>query len=350
MAGKGISQLGYHTVLVLLSTVALRPTLSQMGPDEPLNLTSWATRMKKNEQESTTRPLPSTPEHVAPPQLCRHCLIAMVTLAAVAAVFMVSTVVLCSRMLASSRNSPRPSMKARTERRIPTGGLWIEQEGTMKERTESWYKGDTHQEKRQKTKSPRRISNTGMSLWIPPATSIEERSLLWYSSSSSKETRVANGSVAHPAEIQDSNSIQPRITLDQISGFWHGGRDAWETSMNHGGATSFQRCSQSSSRSDLGGESITTEEQGWTRSNVPERQWNSEELDENEESEEEVIPVVQPKVTLQEISEFWNNRAARHTQLGQRDIKNTERKNGNASPGCTLTAPSNRNHPSSEHR
>ncbi|XP_030065368.1 transmembrane protein C16orf54 homolog [Microcaecilia unicolor] len=324
MEWKGISQLGHHFLLILLLTVALRPTLSQMGTDEPLNLTSWITRMKKNEQQTTTSPLLSTPKQVTSNKLCHHCFIVMVTLATVAAIFMVTTVILCSKMLVLSRYSSRVRIKARAQRRTPTQGLWIEQRCTMKERTESWYKDDTRTEKRQDNKSLRRTSNGGMSLWIPSDTSMEERSLLWYRHGS-KESRIANGNMTHPKWAENTNSIQPRVTLDQISGFWHGNINAWETTMSHGGTTSFQGCSQSSTRTDLGQDSSTTEEQEWKNSTITEKQGYPEDLGENQEhEEEEFFPIVQPRVTLQEISEFWSHREARHSQMGQSGIENNE--------------------------
>ncbi|XP_069508065.1 transmembrane protein C16orf54 homolog [Ambystoma mexicanum] len=243
---------------------------------------------------TSTETVTTAPEDL----LCQRCLIAMVALAIVAGIFMISTVVLCSKFLTQRRqHSPKRPIIKMSARSSPTGssmqGLWIEPAATMKERSEFWYGGPSRR-KENGLATPARGSNEDVDPWAQPAP---------------LKARAARQNSMSLAGTDRHLLAPPPVMLHQISDFWQ--REGRSDN------SSFKAVPSSlGTVSEVGVESNSTEENGSEFFQGGSSIAGRMEVGDSGGGggEEEELPVVQPKVTAEQISAFWNrSRASEHT-------------------------------------
>ncbi|XP_069100235.1 transmembrane protein C16orf54 homolog [Pleurodeles waltl] len=246
----------------------------------------------------TTQSISTSTTTASDNPLCRRCLIAMAVLAIVAAIFMVTTIVLCSKVL----NMPKePSHQQRSTkmsaRSSPTGsstqGFWIEPAATMKERSEFWYRGSTKKQENGLSNHTSGFTDDVDSWTQPPV----------------PKARAAHG--ARQSSISRAGTDRhllapPVITLHNINDFWQ--REGRSDN------SSFKAVPSSHGTiSEAGADSNSTEEHGSEFFQVSASVGGRQELGDtggddgcDVEEELEAFPVVQPKVTPEQISAFWN--------------------------------------------
>lgn len=252
--------------------------------------TSDVTYMTQGTSASTTT-APDNP-------FCRRCLIAMVVLAIVAGIFMVTTIVLCSKLLNMPKEPSHQQRSAKiSARSSPTGsstqGLWIEPAATMKERSEFWYKGSTKRQENGLSTHTRGFTDD-VDPWTQPPV---------------PKARAAQG--ARQSSISTAGTDRhllapPVVTLHHIHDFWH--------KEGRSDNSSFKAVPSSRGTiSEAGADSSSTEEHGSEFFQGSPSIGGRQEMGEAKggddcgvEEEVEAFPVVQPKVTPEQISAFWN--------------------------------------------
>ncbi|XP_006877968.1 PREDICTED: transmembrane protein C16orf54 homolog [Chrysochloris asiatica] len=191
-----------------------------------------------------------------PPLPCGPCVPIMLTLASLAAFFLLTTAVLAERLF---RRSLRGAPSNRTPTLVwrPGGELWIEPTGTPRERSEDWYgsevpllmdrteeppaPGGTLEARATAPPAPsvpQSLPNslvsqtpsqapTGSTFWVPQPWEEKSHNLGMVSWAEPEPRPGASVYlVSPPAQRQRPGSpehewgLQPRVTLEQISAFW----------------------------------------------------------------------------------------------------------------------------------
>ncbi|XP_066239352.1 transmembrane protein C16orf54 homolog [Saccopteryx leptura] len=199
---------------------------------------------------------PATEPAPWPPLPCGPCIPIMLALAALAAVFLLTTAVLAERLFRRALR-PDPSLQTPTLVWRPGGELWIEPTGTPRERSEDWYgsavpllldhapdpptPGGTLEARatappapsaprspasflapQTPPKAPARSSFWGPQAWEgrPQAPGLVSWAELEQRPEASVNLGGPQAQRQRPGSPDPEWGLQPRVTLEQISAFW----------------------------------------------------------------------------------------------------------------------------------